>query len=380
MNYSKMKKDELKALCKERKIKGITGKSKEELIEMITQKDSTPVSASKIEAKTDVKVEPVVKVEKGMPSNTEFDLCEKLYNKNNDLNTLYNNPNGIKYLMIRSFAKEDLIEIGKVSDKKITIDTLRVNIFTSVNLDDIIEYTLGKKSPLPAKYIDDLSSELSKMCVESSSVHQDDFNSNMNKIIRSLEVSTYSKLQKEIEDKLVKQLKNYMTWQWYNQKCSDLIENLILTQSNIIQTPRKIKNIDFFVKLDETYTFPFDLKLTIFPAGFMKDNKIPNERKAIETFISDLANQHKILKWLYAEQNPRLFSNNYRHYVILLNLDDTDKSYKLKCNIGLIKNSITTFFSNIKKSDIIDIEYEYKKDKAKAGKYNTKCIYTLITC
>ena len=63
MNYSKMKKDELKALCKERKIKGITGKSKEELIEMITQRDATPVSASKIEAKTDVKVEPVVKVE-----------------------------------------------------------------------------------------------------------------------------------------------------------------------------------------------------------------------------------------------------------------------------------------------------------------------------
>ena len=37
------------------------------------------------------------------------------------------------------------------------------------------------------------------MCVESSSVHQDDFNSNMNKIIRSVDVSTYKKLQEEIE-------------------------------------------------------------------------------------------------------------------------------------------------------------------------------------
>jgi hypothetical protein len=63
MNYSKMKKDELKALCKERKIKGITGKSKEELIEMITQRDATPVSAPKIEAKTDVKATAPVKVE-----------------------------------------------------------------------------------------------------------------------------------------------------------------------------------------------------------------------------------------------------------------------------------------------------------------------------
>ena len=53
----KMKKDELKALCKELKIKGITGKSKEELIEMIMQRDTAPVSAPKNKAETDVKVE-----------------------------------------------------------------------------------------------------------------------------------------------------------------------------------------------------------------------------------------------------------------------------------------------------------------------------------
>ena len=337
---------------------------------------TTPVSAPKIEAKTDVKVE--MTSSGSTLTNVEFEVCESLYNKNNDLNTLYNNQDGIKYLMIRSFAKDDLIEISKEKDKKINIETLRINVFTTTDIEKIIQYTLSKKIPLSTDYANELSSELSKMCVESSSVHQDDFNSNMNKIIRSVDVSTYKKLQEEIEKKLVKQLKNYMTWQWYNQKCSDLIEDLILTQSNIIQTPRKIKNIDFFVKLDDTYIFPFDLKLTIFPAGFMKDNKIPNERNAIETYISNVSNQHKILKWLYAEQNPRLFSNNYRHFVILLNLDNTDNSYKLKCNIGLIKEGVNKFFTAIQKSDIIDIEYEYKKDKAKSGKYNTKCSYNLL--
>jgi hypothetical protein len=57
MNYSKVKKDELKAICKERRIKGITGKSKEELVKMIENTDVTPVSAPKIEHETDVKVE-----------------------------------------------------------------------------------------------------------------------------------------------------------------------------------------------------------------------------------------------------------------------------------------------------------------------------------
>ena len=64
MNYSKMKNDELKAICKELKIKDIIGKKKNELIEMIKQIDAMPVLAQKIEAKTDViKVEPPVKVE-----------------------------------------------------------------------------------------------------------------------------------------------------------------------------------------------------------------------------------------------------------------------------------------------------------------------------
>ena len=56
-----MKKDELKSLCKERNIKGIRGKRKEKLIEMITQRDATTVSAPKNDAETDVKVK--VKVE-----------------------------------------------------------------------------------------------------------------------------------------------------------------------------------------------------------------------------------------------------------------------------------------------------------------------------
>ena len=61
------------------------------------KKMTTPVSAQKIDAENDVKVIPQVKVEMASSgstlTNVEFEVCEKLYNKNNDLNTLYNNPN-----------------------------------------------------------------------------------------------------------------------------------------------------------------------------------------------------------------------------------------------------------------------------------------------
>lgn len=77
MNYSEMKKDELKKLCKERKIKGITGKNKLKLIEMLTHSEATSVSAPKNEAKTDVKDEPVVKVEKAEDTYTKDLLKEQ---------------------------------------------------------------------------------------------------------------------------------------------------------------------------------------------------------------------------------------------------------------------------------------------------------------
>ncbi|MCK9607571.1 MAG: Rho termination factor N-terminal domain-containing protein [Methylomonas sp.] len=61
MDYSKKTRKELVALCKENGIKGYSGKKKENLIEMIHQKES--ISVPIIETKTDAKIKPPVKVE-----------------------------------------------------------------------------------------------------------------------------------------------------------------------------------------------------------------------------------------------------------------------------------------------------------------------------
>ena len=76
MDYSKKSKADLKALCKERKIKGITGKNVKDLIKMLSDYDEkqlcdsftnkntiAPVSASTIEAKTDIKNKEPIKVD-----------------------------------------------------------------------------------------------------------------------------------------------------------------------------------------------------------------------------------------------------------------------------------------------------------------------------
>lgn len=72
-----MKKDELKAICRELNIKGITKKTKDELIDMIKQRDATMISVPKFEAKTDAKVETGKEVQMTKDTYTEDRLKEQ---------------------------------------------------------------------------------------------------------------------------------------------------------------------------------------------------------------------------------------------------------------------------------------------------------------
>ena len=78
MDYSKMTCRDLVALCKEKGLKGYSGKKKAELVNMLssTTTITTPVSAPKNEAETDVKDKPPVKVE--MPTLPPMDKSERV--------------------------------------------------------------------------------------------------------------------------------------------------------------------------------------------------------------------------------------------------------------------------------------------------------------
>ena len=52
---------------------------------------------------------------------------------------------------------------------------------------------------------------------------------------------------------------------------------------------------------------------------------------------------------MYTEQNPRLFCNNYRYYIILINTKDINDSRKLKCRVDLINPKVSKYLSTIKK-------------------------------
>ena len=311
-----------------------------------------------------------------LPPTQDFTLLDSKYNKSKDFNSLYDHPFSTLYLMVRSLKKENLDELLTKYDikfnKKDKLDVKKQKVFENVYESKIIEYLLDNKTYMDDNKILKLKNELKKVCEEKCSVHNDNFNGNLNCIIRNPNTYTLKALESQI-DNLKKQLESYAKWQWYNQKCSDLNENIIKRQKNIIPTLRPISKIDFFCKIEDI-VFPFDLKTTIFPKNYKKNIS----KKTILQFIENKKEHLELLKWLYQEQNPRLFCNNYRYFIILINIDDVKNSRYLKCEINLINKEISKYFSQIKKTNIIDIEYEYKKDKSLSGSYKTKCLYSLV--
>lgn len=311
-----------------------------------------------------------------LATTQDFTLLDSEYNKSKDFKSLYERPFSTLYLMVRSLKKENLHELlteyNIPFNKKDKLDVKKQKVFENVNESKIIKYLLGNKTYMDDNKILELKNELKKVCEEKCSVHNDNFNGNLNRIIRNPDTYTLEMLESQI-DNLKKQLESYAKWQWYNQKCSDLNENIIKSQKNIIPTLRPISKIDFFCKIEDI-VFPFDLKTTIFPKNYKKNIS----KETILQFIKNEKEHLELLKWLYQEQNPRLFCNNYRYFIILININDIKNSRNLKCETDLINKEISKYFSQIKKTNIIDIEYEYKKDKSFSGSYKTKCLYSLV--
>ena len=82
--------------------------------------------------------------------------------------------------------------------------------------------------------------------------------------------------------------------------------------------------------------------------------------------------------WLYENQNPRLFNNNKRFFIILVDKSNFEESWKLKAEYNLIKEEVNNFLNKLTKKDLIDVSYNYTKDEKVAGSYKTNCFLLII--
>lgn len=234
---------------------------------------------------------------------------------------------------------------------------------------------------------------------------------------------SYEELLSKFDTEINTTVQNYVLSSWYNHWSSILIENIFKQHPAVLPTIGQIKNVDFFIN-----NIPFDLKVTYFPNEYMKQRRkeigLPPEltflkNKATELGIffdkkdkatniqyeiteklkdrndaisSAVLNQLKqerlsivteaqknpkpLIEWLYENQGEMRFGAENRLFLILVDTNDFESSWKLKRNVDILHPVIHQYLNNFSKKDQLSlkIEFTYKNNPEK---YNTlaDCIF-----
>lgn len=217
---------------------------------------------------------------------------------------------------------------------------------------------------------------------------------------------SYDTLISKFETEINVAVQGYVLNSWYNHWSSILIENIFKSHSIVLPTVGQIKSVDFFIN-----DVPFDLKVTYLPAEYIKDKrkakgfpveltylkekakeaKITFDKKAksadifyeisekmkdrndefCTSILANLRNEKleilkevqdnpkMLAKWLYENQGEMRFGSENRLFLVLVDTDDFNSSWKLKRNIDLLKPTILSYLDNFKNKKIADLKIEF---------------------
>lgn len=220
---------------------------------------------------------------------------------------------------------------------------------------------------------------------------------------------SYDTLISKFETEINVAVQGYVLNSWYNHWSSILIEHIFKSHNAVLPTVGQIKSVDFFIN-----DIPFDLKVTYLPAEFIKDKRkekgFPVEltflkRKAEEAKItfdkkaksSDIfyeivekmkdrndkfcaevletlknekleilhevqANPKILATWLYENQGEMRFGSENRLFLVLVDTEDFNNSWKLKRNLDLLKPTVLKYLDNFKdkKTEDLKVTFGYK--------------------
>ena len=200
-------------------------------------------------------------------------------------------------------------------------------------------------------------------------------------------------MNQKIEGEIHESMKSYVLSSWYNHWTSILVEDIFKDHRKSIPSIGLIKKVDFFIK-----NIPFDLKVTYFPDGFMqmkrkelglnteiqelkkfaraKNIKYDLQQKDKNIFIELLLrfnesvdpsikkfwrqfnqkrnqiirgaiqNPKELIRWLYEEQGERRFDAANRLFLILIDENNLEDSWKMKRNVDLLKSKINNYMDD----------------------------------
>lgn len=220
-------------------------------------------------------------------------------------------------------------------------------------------------------------------------------------------MNSFDELNQKLKGEVMTAVRGYVLNSWYNHWTSVLIEHIFKSHRNVVPAVGKIKGVDFFVG-----GVPFDLKVTYLPKEYVdaerKKMKLGSEisflkreaknlnivfcgedsdyqikysileqirlsddkkhRSVFENFIEirkkiltdARENPLKLITWLYENQGEMRFGSENRLFLILVDVDDFDDSWKLKRACPLLEPKINEYLNNFQIRDDSKIEFKYK--------------------
>jgi len=344
---------------------------------------------------------------------TEFNVLKRLYD-NNQFVDLIHDPDGIYWLKLRSVSRApQLRELGRrtgINCDGIQSRQLLSHIYShrpdEQTVDNFINELYEEERQERRENENYLISQLYQMrAFDWGGLYQNSLERTIvdNYVKR---IQSWDDLNNAIDNEINASMQGYVQCSWYNHWTSIIIEDIFRDHPSVLPAVGLVKKVDFFV-----HDFPFDLKVTYFPDGYMKELRReeglrpeftelkafcreegiwfnPGEPKRIlfpelltrvsehptqsaKDFIASFSEtrarlvQHTIenptdLKiWLYENQGVRRFDAANRFFLILVNMDSLEESWKLKRNKPLLADAINSHLDNMQPDRIEELRIQF---------------------
>lgn len=306
-----------------------------------------------------------------------FSRLRGFYEGRGDSARITREDGGVRFLKIRSLAKEHLVElcVGQgIETTNIEIWELRKSLFLSrISEERIGSYIRDKyesQRQQERREEQEIKRELQRLQTYQSSVWLGNVDSMLQRTVRR--VKDLKELEEQIQQTLLPMVGNYVKWSWYNQWTERIIGNMFTDHEEVIPTLRRVKAVDFFLR-----GVPFDLKLTFLPKGFIADLEREHEFNNVTDAVSfALKNPRRLAEWLYANQGPVRFDNSNRMFLVLINAENLGQSWRLKSAFDLVDKRISEFLAS--REEFYEVRYYYDKTDVYRGNYTATCFILFV--
>ena len=351
---------------------------------------------------------------------TDFDNWDALY-KNEQLNNFNFSSCGLLWLKTKSILRKEILanflSFYDISLKSTTLPEQFRELYLFLCQNGVINshrildeyFRFENENQLSKLDINQLGSELYKLKIFDWG---GDYQNSLDKYLVSRYVkiySSYETLLSKFEIEINPAVQGYVLNSWYNHWSSILIEHIFKSHPIVLPTVGQIKSVDFFIN-----DIPFDLKVTYLPNEYIKlkrkESGLPVEltylkQKAKEfgiffdkdandsviyheitekmkdrnddfccsvlqalkdeklQILRKTQNNPKILaKWLYENQGEMRFGSENRLFLVLVDSDNFNNSWKLKRSFDLLKPVISDYLDNFQYKNIEDLKvtFNYK--------------------